>query len=181
MRTFFALLILSLSSAAGLYAQKALPQNPDAGQTQKWLRKNLVKEVRAIAKVKFDGCRMTVNEDTSTFRTASRPGGLVTGSTFNPESSTYFSAGPDSVTARVNRRKITFDLRDFNPETILTRNAFSKDKSVIVLQTSDGTNAVELTVDKTTLKRPTFEFAVKTKSAGKFAAAFRQAIKQCNE
>lgn len=180
MKKIIWLLLLSLIFSTNLFAQKALPTGADPGQTQKWLQKNLVKEVRSIRRVKFEGCRMVVQESLSRISASQGLGGFVGGGFPNDEASRSLSAGAGSVRwSNILKRQISFDLVDFDVESIKTRQTWQKDKSLVILKISDEKNLVTVIDNKKTLKRPTFEFVVKTKSAGKFADAFRQAIGQC--
>ena len=182
MKILFASLIVALSFSVNISAQKALPENADVEQTQKWLKKNLIKDVRAIQDVDFEGCKMKLVLDSKRFLAANNTGGgAVGGGNFpNDEASTTLSAGAGTpISDDAPQQKATLDFGGFDLSKIEIQNFNQDDSSLVVLKAAGDKKPVEIKLGKVVQNHKFFNFRVKTKNAENFALAFRQLIQQC--
>lgn len=180
-KTFF-FLIFSFFLFADTYGQKPLPKDANLKQAQDWLKKNLVGKVGSIRKVEFDGCKISIKQSQPNYSASSGSGSFVGGGFPRDDSSSYFSAGPD----RINwdngwKRKMIFDFTDLDIENIKIQKTALKNKTAIILQTVGEQNKIFLLENKKTTNKSIFGVVVKTKSAEKFADAFRHTIRRCKE
>jgi hypothetical protein len=183
MKVLFASLIAALSFSVEIAAQKSFPENMGAEQIQKWLKKNLIKDVRDIQDVDFEGCKMLLVLDSTRFLASTNAGGGPVGGSFpNDNASSTLSAGAGTpISDDAPRVKAILDFAGFDRTRIEIQNFNQDDSSLVVLKALSDKTPVEIKSGKTKQTRAAFDFRVKTKNAENFAEAFRQAIEQCKQ
>lgn len=191
MRKILIVLTLILIFSVNIFSQKPLSKDADLEESKRWLKKNLVKKVADIYRVRFDGCQISITLNTPLAIGLLLPAGSVGGGFSHDEASQYLSGGPGTpFLGQSWKRKVTFYLNDLDISNIKIGKTWKKDQSLITLPAFSGQNSITLTEKQNSLiptgkkkvtNKPSYEFRIKTEHAEKFAEAFRKASTQCSQ